>query len=117
MIVQIALAPSKESGLLAQENARRLWLMKEGMRTSESARMPASPILLSSNHRKEERETVEKQRDDVGKEVVIDEHANQKQPVVAQAEIPEIHVLQIQRELRVAVLCELFVAVRRDFEA
>lgn len=48
---------------------------------------------------------------------MIDELANQKQPVVAQSEIPEIHVLQIQRELRVAVLCELFVAVRRDFEA
>lgn len=91
--------------------------MKVGMRTRESARMPASPILLSWIKAERGKETVEKQGDDVGKEVVIDEFADEKQAVIAESEIPQIDVLEVHRELRIAVFGELFEAVRCDFES
>ena len=48
---------------------------------------------------------------------MVDELAYEKQPVVAEPEIPQIDVLEVDRELRIAVLGELFEAVRCNFES
>ena len=48
---------------------------------------------------------------------MIDEFADEKQTVIAESEIPQIDVLEVHCELRIAVFGELFEAVRCDFES